>query len=139
MLGRLSKWDIDSAEPNWSEIPQLSGLMYSYEAPNSIEELIFGATLQQSRSIEACIQIAPKPFANGVERLAYYGRAFQNKSDFGNSVKIVAKKYIERRDGGEFINTACHYEAGIQLQTIAAFMASKFNEKLNKVCKFYKW
>jgi hypothetical protein len=83
--------------------------------------------------MKARIQLAAQPFAFGAERVAYYGNDVTCPEK--PPVDIVLKKYTARGPG--FLSSAVHYECAIQLQTVAAYLADKFNEEL--VAKVYAY
>lgn len=135
LVGNFSgrpKFDVqfDGSEPNWHILPVMNCLLLAYEFPNSLDAVwrssyASGAPLRQKMKLKARIQIAEKPFAKGVERVAYYGRDLTNITR--PAVDIVLKKYIGSKG---FFKASVHYETSIQLQTIAAYMASKFTIEL---------
>jgi hypothetical protein len=80
--------------------------------------------------MKALIQLAEHPFAFGAERIAYYG---SDVTCARKPVDVVLKKYTGRGGSGSrggFLTSAAHYETAIQVQTIAAYLADKFNEQL---------
>lgn len=127
-----SKFDVtlEEGEPNWSSLPVVNALLLSYEFPNSLDEVITGVPLKQKQPVKARIQIAKNAFAKGVERAAYYGRDLTSEK---RPVNIVLKKYIGPKG---FLNNVVHYETSIQLQTVAAYMASKFSTELMEKVSF---
>jgi hypothetical protein len=77
--------------------------------------------------MKARVQLALQPFAFGAERVAYYGNDVTCPE---KPVDIVLKKYTAGGVSRGFLSSAVHYECAIQLQTIAAYLADKFNEEL---------
>ena len=78
------------------------------------------------------LQIAKKPFAAGAERLAFYGRDVTKPLA---PKQMVLKKYINNDDTGNgslnnSTDSAARHESAIEMQTIAAFLALQFNEKV---------
>ena len=123
--GRLKfNVDLDEREPDWHVLPVINCILLSYEFPNSLQEVISGVSLKQKQLKSANIQMAKKAFSKGVERVVYYGR------DLTSAIKIVLKKSIDQK--GSFPNSFKDYEASIQLQTIAAYMAALFTKELIK-------
>ena len=121
----------DTEVPKWSEIIPIDIDLLSYEPPNTLEDITSGRCLKKEQTRKGRVQIAKNPFAKGVERVAFYGRVLRFNEE-QKPLHIVLKRYFVQKG---FVNNAKQCESAIQLQTIAAFMASKFNEELlKKVC-----
>jgi hypothetical protein len=107
--------------PCWWDLAVRNCLLRGYEAPASVKAIVDGVPMVAQRPSKARVRIAERPFAAGAERLAYFGRDMTNRR---NEVDIVLKKYLRS------VKTATRYEAAIEMQTIAAFLASQFTAQL---------
>ena len=69
----LRKFELDSREPDWSTIPEVStATSMTFKLPESIDAITSFAKMEEV--VKKCgIQIARNPFAKGSVRLAYYG------------------------------------------------------------------
>ena len=112
----------------WERLPVFDAVLLSYEFPTSIKEIKDKPFLTKKQPIKTQIKIATNAFDEGSERVAYYGQDLISKTD------IVLKRYISPKG---FLNSATHYETSIQVQTIAAYMASKFTIELEKVLSIF--
>ena len=98
-----------------------------------MDDITSGGCLKKEQIRRGRVQIAKNPFAKGVERVAFYGRVLSFYEE-KKPKHIVLKRYFGQKG---FVNSAKQCESAIQLQTIAAFMATKFNDELlKKVCPF---
>ena len=119
--------------PQWDKLPVFNAVLLSYEFPMYMNDIKSMPSLIKKPTTKTLIQVSKEPFAKGSERVVYYGRDLAFKTD------IVLKRYVKKdgeKDFGRktFSNHVQDYENGIQAQTIAAYMASKFtNELLEKV------
>ena len=142
----------DKTEPDWSCRPVQEGRLVSYDLPDSIEDIIRDVSLRRRTPKLSQVKIAPNPFSKGAERVAFYGMdvsEYVEGSEEGSrpvgvkymSEAIVLKEYLHV---GRAMNSAARYEMANQLQTIADFLARKFNEKVKahttttKLIKFLK-
>ena len=115
--------------PQWDKLPVFNAVLLSYEFPKYMNDIKSMPSLIKKPTTKTLIQVSKEPFAKGSERVVYYGRDLAFKTD------IVLKRYV-RKDGEKdfgrktFSNHVQDYENGIQAQTIAAYMASKFTSEL---------
>lgn len=107
-----------SLEPSWGSLPKTSGLLISYVAPKSVQELVKGSFERSSRN--ATFKIAQHPFAHGGERAAFYALEFHR----GGSAtqEMVLKTFLRGKSSAvnRFMNS-------METQTVASFFAEKFN------------
>lgn len=118
----------DKEVPKWSEIYPIDIDLLSYESPKTMDDITSGGCLKKEQIRRGRVQIAKNPFAKGVERVAFYGRVLSFYEE-KKPKHIVLKRYFGQKG---FVNSAKQCESAIQLQTIAAFMATKFNDELLK-------
>ncbi|KAI1704811.1 alpha-kinase family domain-containing protein [Ditylenchus destructor] len=111
----------DKAIPDWSKLTIFTGVFLSYEMPECIDDVIDGMLLTPKNPTKAKVQIANIPFAHGSERKVFYGRDSTNNAP----TDIVLKEYIKK-------NAVRAYESATEMQTIAAYLASRFNVRLLK-------
>ncbi|PAV78648.1 hypothetical protein WR25_12819 [Diploscapter pachys] len=71
----LRSFNLSPLEPDWSTIEIKDCIFFTYEVPESIDDVINGASLERKeRKKGGRIQVAAQPFAQGSERIAYYGK-----------------------------------------------------------------
>uniref|UniRef100_A0A914YJL2 Uncharacterized protein n=1 Tax=Panagrolaimus superbus TaxID=310955 RepID=A0A914YJL2_9BILA len=63
--------------PTWSMIQELTGRFLNFEIPESVHDVINDVPLIRNLPKRAVVQIAPKPFAHGAERYAFYVEMLQ--------------------------------------------------------------
>ena len=51
------KDQFEQAEPKWNELPKISGVLFSYQMPNSFKTIVEGFPLKANRPIKATIQV----------------------------------------------------------------------------------
>ncbi|KAI1695514.1 alpha-kinase family domain-containing protein [Ditylenchus destructor] len=129
MIAKQHVFKIDRTVPNFSKLPTLSGVFISYKMPGNIDEVINGIHMDRKHPIKAKIQMAEHPFAHGSERNAFYGRDMSSNSP----TEIVLKEYIRENTDTGSRSTATPYEIATQMQTIAAYLASIFTDRLQKM------
>ncbi|KAI1706337.1 alpha-kinase family domain-containing protein [Ditylenchus destructor] len=118
---------IDRNVPDWEKLPIFKGVLFSYEVPESVIEVISDVHMT-SCPTKATIQIAENPFAHGSERKVFYGRDMSSNT----SIDIVLKEYIAKNTDTAKQSFSFPYEIATQMQTIAAYLASIFNVCLEK-------
>ena len=127
----LREFKIDKSLPDWNKIEKVSAKMQSYDMPESIEDIIRDKPLSRRDPKRYYFQIAPNPFAEGAERIAFYARnVTMAKGDSSEPVKTVCKEF---KHVGATMNSGIRYELVNQMQTISSFMAFEFSEAIKKV------
>ena len=107
-------------EPNWNKIDGEDAYVFKNKLPTSMEEL--QASLKEEGRKSRKIQIAAQPFAEGTQRIVYYGV----DCTFSPSKKVVLKefKYL-----GEGLNKLDSYKEQMEIQSISSFLAQQFNKE----------
>ena len=112
------KYTIDFSYPTFFHA--IEGLVYSHERLTHDDQLYQNLTLEPSRT--TTIQCAPKPFAQGFERICYYGVHSQGD-------KVVLKEFKDtRRDTFE------NHKAIIETAAVSNYLAKQFNNRVE--CKY---
>lgn len=82
--------------------------------------------------ISGDIKIAPHPFDQGAERLAYYAiRYFKLGKDDEDSDEMVAKEYIKLASRPDLDRS--RYMVSLETQAVASKLAFDFNDKISRV------
>ncbi|PAA66394.1 hypothetical protein BOX15_Mlig014772g1 [Macrostomum lignano] len=148
---------LDPNIPNWDEQLVQKGSYLQFKLPESMEDVKNDVSLTEKKIENVRVKVADCPFAEGAERIAYYGvDLFQgyNTGEFaargrgrgrrgGNGgsqrfpsagygqessspTEVVFKEY---KQVGHKQNSLERYRAASEVQTIAFFLADKFNKK----------
>lgn len=81
----LRSFNLSALEPDWDTIEIKDCIFFTYEVPESIDDVINGISLERkAKEKGGRIQVADDPFAEGNERIAYYGK---NVSTYRSEVK----------------------------------------------------
>ena len=121
---KLKKFTIVEAEPDWLKIPKVECTITTYDFPNCIQDIIDDVPLKRKTAKKGKIQITDCPFAQGSERIAYYGRYLIDDKP----KDVVFKEY--KYHGME---PARRFEISNQTQAVAAYLARKFTERIGKL------
>lgn len=132
------KFTLETKEPNWSELPRLEGTILTFALPESIQDIVSFAKLEDKVK-KCCFQIAPKPFAKGSVRLAYYGKLFYSSKEkksptspsTGDRVDDVVFKEMLSLPKVPDLDRQ-RYMTDLELQTISAKLAFEFNGKISR-------
>jgi hypothetical protein len=117
-------------EPNWSDIPVRDGTAITYKYPVSIEELLrLTRIMEHGAPRKVKIKIAPHPFSEGSERIAYYGRDLTHDTDGPDGARIILKEFKHK---GKGLNSGSRYRSSCQIQTVASFFADLFAQEIKK-------
>lgn len=115
--GPRVKPELDTTPPDWKSDPRfgkgIPGIVHTPPSRCTLEELL---EIKNFLVQPITVQIFPKPFAAGSERMAFYAR-----DNAGN--KLVAKQYMSSEV------KSVQYMQEVQSQTIAKVLTSKFNER----------
>lgn len=123
----LRKYTIDKSMPDWSALPLQEGRLQSYKMPDSIEDIVNDKPLAKYDPKKTSVKIAHHPFAEGAERIAYYGLDVTKHGAQSEPVPVVFKEF---KRIGKGMNSANKYELVNQMQTVASFMAFEFTKAL---------
>ena len=107
-------------EPNWKEIVGEDAYVFRNKLPTSMEEL--QVSLKEEDRKPRQIQIAAQPFAEGTQRIVYYGV----DCTYSPSKKVVFKEF---KYFGEGLNKLDSYKKQMEIQSISSFLAQQFNRK----------
>ena len=115
----LKGFELCKVVPNWNEIIDEDAYVFRNKLPATIAEL---HTPLKEESRKRKIQIAAQPFAEGTQRIVYYGV----DCTFSPSKKVVLKefKYL-----GEGLNKLDSYKEQMEIQSISSFLAQQFNKE----------
>ena len=119
----LKEFSICKGIPDWGLIPAKKAHVFRNKLPDDMIHADWRKPL-----VEECrrrkIQIAAQPFAEGTQRLVYYG--IDCTYDRKPPKKVVFKefKYL-----GEGLNKLESYKQQMEIQSISAFLAREFNKK----------
>lgn len=115
---------IDGKEPDFARIPTVKATIVSFELTDDIATITeFKPFLSKNRNVD--VKVAPKPFAKGSVRLAYYGQLIDKKRGPDN---VVFKEFI-RLATKEALDRS-RYMVDLETQTVAAKFAFEFNSRL---------
>ena len=117
------EYTIDRSLSDWSALPILQGRLQSYLMPQRLDDVINDKPLAKSEPKNTFVKIAPNPFAEGEERIAYYGIDVTGSEE----IDVVFKEF---KHTGVGISDGNKHELMNQMQTISAFMAIKFTKAL---------
>lgn len=136
---------MDKHVPKWGMLPVLNATLLTYALPKSMSEITSMDAFDQT-VVRGYVQVAPKPFANGTVRLAYYARRLFTDGDhrvtdvprtvdttFHAVDEIVLKDYIKPREIESL--TRSRFMVDLETQTVAAKLAFDFNEKLSRTSR----
>ncbi|RYH17411.1 hypothetical protein EON65_28655 [archaeon] len=125
--------DLERSAPNFKDLPLEQVMKYPMILPGSIEQLM---DEQQDKCVNdfpdssvLTVQLAPKPFAKGGLRLAFYGKLLDIDEDSKEFFKdIVFKEAIKHRDKEKAkVLTKHDYEKFLVCHRAAKFLANEFN------------
>lgn len=123
--------------PSWDTLPVHNGSLVSLELPESVEVIMNFDALKQV--IKSCrVKIAPHPFAHGSVRLAYYGQVLfgaGHGSATADRVPVVDDYIFKEMRTLATIPELdrMRYLVDLEVQTVAATIAFKFNERLGLI------
>ncbi|PAA69773.1 hypothetical protein BOX15_Mlig000706g2 [Macrostomum lignano] len=150
---KLRDYRLDGGTPAWDSLPVLQGTYLVYELPDTVEDVVDDKPLVEKQISNVRVKIAPNPFAEGSERIAYFGqdlfvgygdhRARSATRRGGRAVSaprrtvvvaeptpaatptdIVLKEY---KYLGKKQNTLERYKTACEAQTVAFYLADQFN------------
>ena len=107
-------------QPDWLTIKERKARHHLYMPLDSVNDIVNDEPMKRMIALDETIKVAPEPFAQGSERLAYYG--------LDKKQVVVLKQF---KSSLKESNSAQKHEASSQVQTIAKFLAKTFNAKRN--------
>lgn len=115
----LKEYQLCKDVPNWKEIDGEAAYVFRNKLPKGMNEL---HTSLKEECRKRRIQIAARPFAEGTQRIVYYGV----DCTFSPSKKVVFKefKYL-----GAGLNKLESYKKQMEIQSISSFLAQEFNKQ----------
>ena len=122
-LKKLRKFTIVNDEPDWTKMPVNECTIMTYDFPKSINDIKYDRPFTRKTPKKGKIMIAENPFAQGSERIAYYGKYLTD----GSQTDVVFKEYKDLS-----MDTVKRYEISSQTQIVAAYLAGKFTEEIGK-------
>ena len=116
---------IDPQIPDWDRVETEEVYVFRNKLPTTVIEL------QQPLIVESRkrrVKICRNPFAEGAQRIAYYGK----ECTFEVTKSVVFKEY-KYLGGG--LNKLDRYKEEMEIQSIAAFLAQMFKRRAPASCK----
>jgi len=135
---------LDTTVPRWGMIPVYDdATILKLEKPSSVADI--RAMKKLDEKVRACsLQVAPRPFAHGSCRLAFYGRQLfiqWESTDRVEDIPACPKTYtaVDNVVLKEFIKpsavadlTRSRYYVDLETQAVAAFFVDEFNDRLSR-------
>ena len=106
--------------PEWSTIPVENAYIFRNKLPKTFTGDIKQPLQEECR--QRRIQIAPRPFAEGTQRIVYYGI----DCTFDIPKKVVFKEF---KYSGKGLNKLESYKQQMGIQSISFFLAQEFNKQ----------
>lgn len=118
-------------EPDWGTLPKLKGTIVSFKLPEDIESIKRFDKLEQDVN-ECTIQVAPHPFACGMERAAFHGKMHYKdyKSGSVSVDDVVFKELIHKAILPDLDRQ--RYMVSLEVQTVASKLAFEFNDRIQR-------
>ncbi|KXZ49724.1 hypothetical protein GPECTOR_20g581 [Gonium pectorale] len=128
---------LDPAEPDWDSVKDMAAVTSAHQIElldsiNTLLRLIRSdkhISIKSDEQDRARVRIAPRPFAKGKNRLAYYARFYPSGLAAGEVHEVVVKEFLAA-DGSS--NSALSYKAQMETQTVASFLAGEFNRHVEE-------
>ena len=117
----LKTFTICQSIPNWTSISAENANMFRNKLPENMDSADLTQPLQEECRRRK-IQITAQPFAEGTQRIVYYGI----DCTYDPSKKVVFKEFKYLGDG---LNKLGSYKEQMEVQSISAFLAREFNKK----------
>jgi len=120
---KLRPFVLNPTVPEWDSLDTIRAKILRYELPPSLESYIVHR-VPLERTVKACsLKVAASPFDKGGERIAFHGMDVTHPE---HPVRVVLKETMFVGDG---MNKAQKYEAAIEGQSIAAYLANKLKKE----------
>ena len=127
----LRVYKIEKECPDWKTIKAAPATIQSFKMPESIQDIIDDRPLVLTTSKQNFFEVAPNPFAEGKERIAFYARNVTTTK----GKPLVAEELVckEFKHVGKSESIPYRYELVNQLQTVSSFLAFEFSKAIAKV------
>lgn len=117
----LKTFTICAGIPDWSHIDVENARVFRNKFPAGMVFADLEKPLMEE-SKNRKIKIAAQPFAEGTQRIVYYGR----DCTFDHSKKVVLKEFKYLGNG---LNKLKSYKEQMEVQSVSAFLAQEFNKQ----------
>ena len=117
----LKTFTICQSIPNWGSISAEYANMFRNKLPKNMDSADLKQPLQEECRRRK-IQITAQPFAEGTQRIVYYGI----DCTYDPPKKVVFKEFKYLGDG---LNKLKSYKQQMEVQSFSAFLAREFNKK----------
>ena len=128
---KLRVYKIKRECPDWKTIKAAPATIQSFKMPESIQDIIDDKPLVLTTSKQNFFEVAPNPFAEGKERIAFYARNVTTT----RGKPLVAEELVckEFKHVGKSELIPYRYELLNELQTVSSFLAFEFSKAIAKV------
>ncbi|CAG8461786.1 2184_t:CDS:1, partial [Paraglomus occultum] len=125
---RQKKLEMNKQEPEWEKALSHSGVVFWYDFPTNMERLKIRSCFVKEElfSEKFSFKMSEQPFSAGSEKYAYFGLDITRNP----TRNVVIKEYLKM---GYKTNPIEKYLEAVEVSTIAAYLARKFNSATKRM------